>query len=363
MDMLLMDTLALNNVKIAVVKSNIYQDLWVSDITSDIQTIFKSSLMRCSPIGLCEKGSVDFIIVKESCDYPCKVYTFVPTKEEQKSLKYSKEIKNVGLPFLDSTYHKHTTIDEVSHNVDDIDWNIYNIVITMNACIPDRIIALYPSILWCYYISENEEHFLKGLIGNYDLLLNQDIGKDNSYSIGFPYTYLGSHTLENVYSSLFGEESVVKKGIFMEINNVLERPVRTIPDSFLHISNMCSLPIFIHNQNIVENLKIVCQCSYFVKLHGRVIRGNGVLEAISCGTLVLMNKNLIMYSDLIPDECHVENVDDVIRKINAFESDTESYNKMVAYQRSILGEKYCDRPICQLYERYCLKNMKSNGHV
>ena len=339
-----------SNLKIAVVKSEIYQDLWISEITSDINTIFNTSLMRCSPIGLLEYTDTEFIIIKDTNEYPSKVYTFIPPYHEQESLKYNRDVKIGGLPFLDNTYHKHTTINEIANNVDSINWNDYQIVITINACIPDRVIHKYSNILWCYYISENEPHFMNTLLGKYDVLLNQDVQNHSfpNFSIGFPYTFLGPNTLETLSSM----KTTSRNGIFMEINNTQERPVKQIPEGFKQISIATNIPIHIHNQNIVENLQTLSQSKYFVKLYGRTIRGNAVLEAISSGTLVLLNKNLIMYHELIPDECHVTTPDDVIEKINYFEKNPDEYERFIKLQKRILEEKYALKPLENLYKKY-----------
>jgi hypothetical protein len=342
---------------IAFVKSSIYQDLWISDITSDIQTIFKTSLMRCSPIGLNELINTEFIIVKESNEYPCQVNPTCYNRNNTNYLKFAKQNKYPDLPFLDETFHSHISIDEVSHEIDSINWSKYNIVITINACIPDRVIQQYPSILWCYYIGENDDHLMNQLLGKYDILLNQDVFKNEfpPFSIGFPYTFLGPYTLENLYKTINNDETTNKHGIYIEINNTQERPVIHVPSEFNQISNIVDIPLYLHNQNIFHNLSNLYKCSYFIKLYGRVIRGNSILESISCGTLVLINKHLLIYKDLIPDECHVETPQDIIQKITFLEKNKDVYYSLLNTQRKILEENYYKKPIQQLVEKYNLK--------
>ena len=47
-----------------------------------------------------------------------------------------------------------------SVNASDIDWNLYDIVISINFSIPTNIVKKYPNILWCYLIGENNLHLL-----------------------------------------------------------------------------------------------------------------------------------------------------------------------------------------------------------
>ena len=238
--------------RLAIVKSTEYQDLWVSDITSDPFNVFKTSMMRCSPIGLFEKFQTDFIIIKESNESFSKELKSILITKTPENLQYKKKNKNSGLPFLDETYHNYISLDEVGHTEEEINWDKYNIVITINPILSSKLIEKYKKILWCYYLSENEEYLMNIKIGNYDILLNQDILRDSlpEFSIGFPYTYLGPFTLERIVQQSIAIEAN-KKGIYMEINNTAERPVQTIPDEFKKISSETELSIIIHKQNII----------------------------------------------------------------------------------------------------------------
>jgi hypothetical protein len=268
-------------------------------------------------------------------------------------MQYSKKLKNPGLPFLDETYHSHISIDSVSHHVDDIEWDKYNIVICINTCIPERIISKNKSILWCYFVGENEDRYVNQLIKPYDVILNQDVCKTNfpDFSIGFPYSFLGPYTIENMLQKM-GIFCDKKNGVFQEINNTQERPVVLPHPEFLEIEKQCSIPIVLHSQNIVENITRIYSSKYFVKLFGRVIRGNGILEVISAGTFILINKKLIMFHNLIPDECHCENINDVIQKIKFFENNDQEYERIINLQRILLYNNYFKKPVNNLIMKY-----------
>ena len=226
--------------------------------------------MRCSPIGFLECFDTEFIIVKESMDYPCQNIKSCINSKNINSLKNKKEGKNPELPFLDETHHKDYSLESVSHECDDVDWAKYNIIITINACVPSRITKIYTNILWCYYVGENNNGEYN-LLDGYDLILNQNMNDKLLNYVNIPYSFIGPNTIEK-----------------MKINNTQERPFLTIPIDFIHIQNVCEIP-------------------------------NGILEVISAGTLILINKNLLMYNDLISDDCHVENINDIIQKNIFFE--------------------------------------------
>jgi hypothetical protein len=248
------------------------------------------------------------------------------------------------------------------------------------------------------------------LLDNYDLILNQDVTHNNLpiFSIGFPYSYVGPYTIEKMNkeklnnirlqpsittlqtrqndkasivlddeelikfmnspikknkaksssaSCVSSNKSILNKcGIYIELNNTSERPFVNVPSGFKQISEVCKIPIILHDQDILENIKNIYNAKYFVKIYGRLVRGNGILEVISAGTLILINKKLIMYNNLIPDICHVETPDDVINKILFFENNPIEYNKVIEFQRNYLNEYYFKKPFENLINKYKYKN-------
>ena len=329
--------------KIAVVKSSVYQDLWVTDISNNPRDLFKSSMMRCPPIGLAEKYGADFIIVEDTDDYPCgsNKNCFPPFKNF-KELSISK-----GKPYI------HEKVDSVAKNPDIIDWSKYNIVMCINTCIPARIIAKYPNILWCYWVGENEEHLVMNKVSCYDLILNQDVMRKGlpDYSIGFPYTYIGPKTIENIVNL----GPIIKRGIFMEINNTSERPVRNIPSVFQSMSLETGHPIIRHSEDIIENATNLSKAKYYVKLLGRKIRGNSCLESISADTLILADYNLVTYNDLILPECRITSYSDITLKIKYYDENPEVYKEAIERQRILLNTEYFDGPYYKLIDKFIKK--------
>jgi len=337
--------------KIAVVKSSVYQDLWVTDISNNPYDLFKSSMMRCPPIGLAEEFGADFIIVKDTDEYPCQSnknclgpYTDF--------IHFSKVTNVVGKPFI------HEVLDSIAYNVDTIDWSKYNIVMCINTCIPARVTEKYPNTMWCYWIGENNDQLVMNKLKCYDLVLNQDVFKRNlpTFSIGFPYTYIGDKTIENIVKLHYkiNVDNLVKTGIFMEINNTRERPVKNIPDIFIHISQNTGHEVIKHTEDILENAKNLVEAKYYVKLLGRRIRGNGVLECISAGTLILTSDTLVEFNDLILPECKIQTHNDVILKIKYYDANPELYKDAIKRQRELLNLTYFKGPYNNLIEKYKL---------
>jgi hypothetical protein len=334
----------LKKLKIAYIKSSAYQDLWVYNKTNNPIELFKSTIMRCPPIGLTEYLDIEFIIVDNGLPERFFINQDVYTNKCGKN------------SFLDESYHNKYTLKSVSHKEDSINWNLYNIVITINHCVTRKTINQYPNILWCYLVGENDGIFINKLYTSYDLILNQDvqIKEFPSYSIGFPYTFLGKDSLYNIHKNILNnqDKSNKKNGLFVEINNNTQRPVVNVQEDFYYIGQECNIPIILHSQNIIENLNRICNAKYFVKLFGRKIRGNGIIESISAGTLVLINSDLIVYKNLIPIECDVKCKEDVIKKILYLENNHEECNRLMKIQKDNLEKYFVEEPLIHLYEKY-----------
>ena len=120
------------------------------------------------------------------------------------------------------------------------------------------------------------------------------------------------------------------------------------------------MPVYLHNQNIIENLKNLYQAKYFVKLQGRKIRGNSVIEAISAGTLVLMNPKDVIHSQLIPEEAWIHNEQELVEKINFLEQNPQAYNALLQKERFLLDLFVIKAPVESLKNAL---EAKRNGEV
>ena len=162
--------------KIALVKQDVYQDLYVGNKDMSPVELLYSSAGRVGPISLFDEYDCDFYIVEEENN-----------------------------------------------------WEKYDAVISINVSVPTQIVQKYPQVLWAYMIGEANFMLDKVYFG-YDVCLNQLIRGENDLVHGvidFPYTFVNKDHLERVLHDELGE--VEKSGIYGEINTTTERPVRNIP--------------------------------------------------------------------------------------------------------------------------------------
>jgi hypothetical protein len=224
----------MNKLKIALVKQEVYQDLYVCPVTEkDPGQILFSSMGRVGPIALMSDLNADFYIVKEESNKETRIYQKVIPhiapylhllKTETLDKIPGQEFKSPGSPYPNGKY---------AVSCYTIDWGQYDIVISINISLPTQLILKYPQTLFAYMIGEANMATGKARFG-YDATLNQMARGRISHKCGaidFPYTFVAKDTLEKIMQQYLGRPSA-RKGIFMEINSTTERPVTRIPDHF-----------------------------------------------------------------------------------------------------------------------------------
>ncbi|MCD8317737.1 MAG: hypothetical protein LUC45_02255 [Paraprevotella sp.] len=349
--------------KIALVKQEVYQDLYVCPVTEkDPATILFSSMGRVGPIGLTADLGADFYIVKEEPQWETHIYRKV-TPHIAKYLSMLKTqtldklpgqaFKRPGSPYPNGRF----AVDGRS-----IDWGQYDIVISINVSLPAEVVLQYPRTLFAYMIGE--ANMATGAVHfGYDVTLNQmarGIVATQCGRVDFPYTFVGGDTLERIMSRYLQRPSQ-QKGVFMEINSTTERPVTQAPPHFRPLKE-AGYDIILHQQRICDNLKNIYDAKYFVKMGGRTIRGNSVAEVVSLGTLAIMDRNEVIHKELIIDECHVTSMEEMTALINRLEKDPARYQALLAKQRAVLQDLFFDRPLQSLLNCLQDKRQKSRPH-
>lgn len=344
--------------KIALVKQDIYQDLYVCAKNEKPFTILKSTLMRIGPLALFTDYGADFYIIKEQSEHECRAWKHsfrVPSdlKEQLKNLPANK-LTAFNFKYLQS-------LSENSHKdfaiaPDDIDWSVYDIVISINIAVPTRIVKKHPNTLWCYMYGEANADTSCVRFG-YDAVLTQNLTgevADRPGKIDFPYTFLSDTTLEHIAEQAFGPAGD-KTGVYAEINNTEERPVLDVP--CMHFIKETGHSLVLHSQNIITNTERLYHSKYFVKAAGRKIRGNSVIEAISAGTLVLINPKDVMHSQLLPKETWVHSEAEIIKKIKELDADPDYYLHLLNKQRELLRFFVIDTPMESLKNALAAKRL------
>ena len=226
----------------------------------------------------------------------------------------------------------------------------------INVSLPTTVVRSFPKTLFAYMIGEanmatGSVHF------GYDVTLNQmarGIIAERCGIVDFPYTFVGKDTLERIMRQYTGCQPD-KKGIFMEINSTTERPVTKAPAHFKPLMD-AGYEIILHKQKIYDNLLSIYNAKYFVKMGGRTIRGNSVAEAVSLGTLAIMDRDEVIHKELIIDECNVKTMEEMVNLINRLERSRSLYLDLLDKQRSALQHYFFDTPMTSLTN--CLEDKR-----
>ena len=211
--------------KLALVKQDVFPDLYICEKHLDDKEVLLSTSMRVGPIGLWEDFDVDFLIVKECPERECRIWERdcdPKYREKLRKLKNTSVNQIEGQEFLrpGSSY----TATDFSCNVDDVDWGIYDIVLSINIAVPSRIVRTYNKVLWVHMSGESYKFIDKAYFG-YDVAIHQMTdGYINLYKkmLSFPYTYVSKNTLYRIANEIDDISIGEKKGIYAEVKCTTE---------------------------------------------------------------------------------------------------------------------------------------------
>lgn len=346
--------------KIALVKQDIYQDLYVCGSGTQPEAMLESTIMRIGPLGLFTLFKSDYFILKMRTERECGAYkrNYSPPRSVLRQLQ-TRPIKEIEGEVFDYLEPRSTRSHaDFSVEAESVDWGVYDIVISINVSVPTRIVRSHPKTLWCYMMGEavGGGPFVEY---GYDVRLSQDITGNVAAGLGpvdFPYTFVGPRCLEGIVRT-FGEIPLEKRGVYAEINSTLERPVMRVPQ--LEFVEKLGHELVLHHQDIITNLLRVARSKYFVKLGGRKIRGNSVIEAISAGTLVLMDPKDLMGGLLLPKGAWVRDEADIKNRIAELDRDPDRYRALLEEERRRVSNFVVDAPMESLIN--CLDHKRSGG--
>lgn len=343
----------MENLKIALLKQDVYQDLYVCPVTEkSAANILFSSMMRVGPIGLMSDLNADFYIVKEEPAPETQIYKkVIPHIVKMLPLLKTRPLNQV--PGYErwkvGTTHANGDFAVDCH---DVDWGRYDVVISINVSLPTDVVMKYPQTLFAYMIGEANMATKKARFG-YDITLNQmarGIVADRLGEVDFPYTFVGADTLERIIRSVVQRPSK-RNGVHVEVNSVAKNRDK-VPPQFLPIQE-AGYEIHLHQGLISDNLTSIYDSKYFVKIGGRPIRGNSVAEAVSLGTLAIMNRSEVTHGELIIDECNVGSTEEVLALLKRLDADDELYNRLLEKQRAVLQHLFFEAPVESL--RRCVE--------
>ena len=346
------------NAKVAIIKQDMYPDLYLAEPGD--KDFFKKSVRRSGPLGLVDFFECDFYIVKTEDDEECNLW-----RKKITQAGHSSEEKWLKLPHMLSYAGK--TQAQCAINYSEIPFDEYDIIISFDFSIPERVVKQFPSQLWCYYISEPPldsyvESWEKPLCG-YDVFFSQRFRTEQQLSksksrhtkhhiIDMPYVAASSMT----YSSLFEFEKK-KKQTNQKPTAILPKYLNKELTSEQKNRLSDKLEIKTAHGNIEKYLSTLYNADYYLKLGPKKKFGNETIEAVAAGCLFLSSKQGFANRVFDVETTVIKGLDidsqitEVLGLIASYEANKELRQAVKRQQTQILNRICYVSPIMQLLEK------------
>ena len=335
--------------RIAFVRQDVFTDLYCCDRELTAEEIVRQSTCRTGPAGLLVDLKADYWIVKEDPALECSVWAEkIAGDKDPDPEKYREQKQRIP---HDGKWGHSQPFSYYAVSVDEVPWNDYDIVISLDISVPYRIIEKARRPLWVYMPGDpgvpTAKKSLKRPPGNYDISLTHGFRRHpvrpslGDRAIEFPYTFLRRKTWEKVFSCPDLEK---KRGIMMEHHtwNLLSNSERAEYEKigFLYRPKG-SLP---------EVAQTLNRSRYYFRCGGRPIVGNGLVEAIAAGCVGIGRRSEFVNRSLLCATALIDDLQQGIEKIQEFEMCSESLDKIRGIQGNLL-DYYCFyRPAHELLE-------------
>ncbi|MBS0285951.1 MAG: hypothetical protein JSR17_01125 [Proteobacteria bacterium] len=259
--------------------------------------------------------------------------------------------------------------------VDSIEFNKYDVVISSDCIVPISVIQKFPNVLWCYY--EDEHAFgsfqisKKSPIAGYDVFLNHfmDSNVDSERlpcSVSFPYLehvptfnlLVNEMNLNSVKEkSIFFDSHILRTPLFQTLkqnieNNTLLQTKYTEWDFDNSLSELCNFKL----PHIKTYISKLISCTYFIYLRnnsGGI--GQSMLPA-AAAQCIIIGANAMKYARIIIHPiCVITNESECINTINMVEKNPNLKKDIINYQNQQLETHFWNKPLELIKKLYALK--------
>lgn len=332
--------------KIAFVKQDCYQDLWIGNSSDSTADLLLSTQMRAGPLGLLSGLKADFHIVHLEDDPTVQFFRSQVSLEESiideiRATRYPSQAmpSDVDIPVSRFALRMHS---DYSKSAADINWGAYHMVVSINMAVNSQLRNKFPNTAW---ICMPGEGLLPHECLGWDYYITHNCPASpylNSMLIDIPYTFIRPTEIGDIINSL-GLCSAKKESIYLEINSC---PVHIRPPTFedschaQELQTHAGLPVRIHPDTMIGHLQELAAAKYFIKTGGRHTRGNSFMEAISAGVIVLLRPDECFGNIGLPIESYFQDFDDLLEILRKLEADPKSYQKLLARQKEFMSRTY-----------------------
>lgn len=333
--------------KVAFVKQSSYVDLYTlpsSDVSGQRRTeadVYGSSNFRSGPVGLLAHFECDFIIVKCADAPECRIWEYRLANEVSRDKATSeRRARKRGEQEINAV------------ESDSVDWSQYDLVICMENAVPSVVVSKYPETTWAtmleWFGMPQFKRYLFQLPKGYHVFLTQCFGSiplDRflpSKALHWPYGFLHSSSFRAL-----GLLDGVKKADKI----ILDRNAEAFRSRLDADESLAPRVSVLGGMNIKEFAEQMAEARYYTSLGARrLLWGNGTLDTAALGALILTDRSKLINPSIVGPQCHVSNLDELIRKVASFDADQNLYCTALESQRQRLDYFAFWRPLFELHD-------------
>jgi hypothetical protein len=355
--------------RILVVKQDVNEDLYCCPSGTGQADLILSTLLRTGPVAFFTELAAEFQIVETVDDAECQVWQERATELKWDTLAFFSSYRDrvPGRAYGQSRW---------AVSPESIDWNQFDIVVSMDVCVPERITRRFPKTLWCYYVREIKAPSYRASMSapapGQDIVLN--------HFFRLPSPDLPPHVLEFPYHlqrpecfhRLFGNPVPPigqRNGVFVDHHTMVQlsaaqRNALTefgVVASTIHVGSREVIPTSerIARRTMDDDLRErLLNSRYFLITPGqRRVFGTALVEAIAAGCLVIGNpESLGPHSFFFSPVTSAADVHEAIHKMKQLEADVNRAAAERLRQQQLLDYLCYVRPTLNLLDAWQKKS-------
>ena len=334
-----------DSLRVCLVKQTTYPDLYNTTTRASPAATIYSSTLRSGPVALFSYFDADFVIVDVADDVECSTWKERIYHCEHSQVEPCLPVDNGPCKF-DLAGN-----GNAAQRVDDVDWSIYDIVISLDIAVPRRLVERHKSVLWAYYITDDcmgsYRVSRRRSIAGYDCFLNMKFQLQSAcaaHEVSAPYQlqYFGC------FSDL---DPILHVPDALRTGAVVDTPSLSVAPSSVVQQVLNLVGVNESQGDIKQRLTGLCRSKYYLGMGGGNKQGVSIPEAVSAGCLYLGSRFESKDGDLLTSDTYVDTWKDAVITLLKFELYEDLYKINLLRQRYFVDYTCFLRPMADLIIR------------
>jgi len=338
---------SLQSLKIALVKQEVLAAIPNLPGKHGIQDFLKSAGGHTGCLSLLHELGAELVVVREDSSTECQTWrekvSFDPDPTSLEDL-YRRQTHEATYWTPDGLKTRH----ELAVPAEAVEWQKFDLVVSLDIAVPEKIVRAHPSTIWAYMLTETAMPSYRASrrcpLHNYDLFLNQKCRlhavrpSNRWHEIDFPWAF----QTPECYAWCTHPKGA---GIF------LDPQTRETP-SLRELSNQSGLsmraPRALSTLDWIQTLR---DSRYLVRLSNRRNWGNLLVESACIGPLVLADPAFLENPAPLIKRLVARTDIDVVNLIRLIEENPELREQLQNQQTARIRELAFGRPLRELEDK------------